>query len=118
MRDARPGLQAQPSRASARISAYATGDSNGGGIVNAGRKWPAEWREYADPVSGARVRQLTDHRGHSCHLYFTNPGWHDGGRRLLFGSDRHNRCNARRQPRGAHTSSAATSRPLRARRAA
>jgi oligogalacturonide lyase len=62
--------------------------------VKAGRNWPAECREYEDPVSGARVRRLTNHRGHSCHLYFTNPGWYDGGRRLLFGSDRHDRCNA------------------------
>jgi oligogalacturonide lyase len=46
-----------------------------------------------DPKSGARVRRLTDHKGHSYHLYFTNPGWWDGGRRLLFGSDRNNRAN-------------------------
>jgi len=61
--------------------------------MGAGRVWPAEWREYADPVTGATVRQLTDYLGHSHHLYFTNPGWHDGGRRMLFGSDRENRTN-------------------------
>jgi len=59
----------------------------------AGRKWPHEWSEYEDPRSGARVRRLTDYKGHSHHLYFTNPGWWDGGRRLLFGSDRENRSN-------------------------
>jgi len=58
-----------------------------------GRVWPAEWREYEDPTSGVAVRQLTDYKGHSHHLYFTNPGWWDGGRRLLFGSDRGNRSN-------------------------
>ncbi len=59
----------------------------------AGRIWAVEWRDYEDPVSGASVRQLTDHKGHSHHLYFTNPGWWDAGRRLLFGSDRQNRSN-------------------------
>lgn len=55
--------------------------------------WPVEWRDYEDPLSGVTVRQLTDYKGHSHHLYFTNPGWWDGGRRLLFGSDRENRTN-------------------------
>ena len=58
--------------------------------MTAGRRWPPEWRDYSDPISGAAVRQLTDYKGHSHHLYFTNPGWHDDGRRLLFGSDRGN----------------------------
>jgi oligogalacturonide lyase len=39
------------------------------------------------------MRQLTNYKGHSHHLYFTNPGWFDGGRRLLFGSDRMGRTN-------------------------
>ncbi len=57
------------------------------------RAWPAEWTEYEDLASGVRVRQLTDYLGHSHHLYFTNPGWYDEGRRLLFGSDRENASN-------------------------
>jgi oligogalacturonide lyase len=61
--------------------------------MSIGRIWPAERSEYADPVSGARVRRLTDYKGHSHHLYFTNPGWYDGGRRLLLSSDRGNRTN-------------------------
>ncbi|MGD2173946.1 MAG: oligogalacturonate lyase family protein [Candidatus Brocadiaceae bacterium] len=61
--------------------------------MDAGRKWPAECQDYGDPLSGAHVRQLTDYMGHSYHLYFTNPGWWDEGRRLLFGSDRENRSN-------------------------
>ncbi len=61
--------------------------------MTAGEKWPAETSEYEDPTSGVTVRQLTDHKGHSHHLYFTNPGWHDGARRMLFGSDRMNRSN-------------------------
>ena len=54
----------------------------------AGRLFPAVEREYGDPETGARVRQLTDFAAHSNHLYFTNDGWYDGGRRLLFNSDR------------------------------
>lgn len=48
---------------------------------------------YADPDSGVPVTQLTDYKGHSHHFYFTNPGWYDNGRRLLFSSDRNNRTN-------------------------
>jgi oligogalacturonide lyase len=58
-----------------------------------GQVFAPEWKEYADPNSGVTVRQLTDYKGHSHHLYFTNPGWYDAGRRLLFGSDRGNRTN-------------------------
>jgi len=58
-----------------------------------GRVWPAEWKTLEDPVSRVEVRQLSDYKGHSHHLYFTNPGWYDGGRKLLFGSDRQNRTN-------------------------
>lgn len=55
--------------------------------------WPSERSVFEDRKTGARVTQLTAHRGHSHHLYFTNPGWHDQGRRLVFGSDRFNRTN-------------------------
>src|SRR6185503_3778150 len=52
-----------------------------------------ETRVFTDPQTGVRVRQLTDYKAHSHHLYFTNPGWYDGGKKLLFGSDRCNRTN-------------------------
>jgi len=52
-----------------------------------------ECKTYPDPLSGVEVTQLTDYKGHSHHLYFTNPGWYAGGRKLLFGSDRNNRTN-------------------------
>lgn len=58
-----------------------------------GETFPSESRTFQDPDTGAQIRQLTDHRAHSHHLYFTNPGWYDGGRRLLFGSDRRNGVN-------------------------
>ncbi len=61
--------------------------------MSAGRIWPAEWRDYRDLRTGVTVRQLTDYKGHSHHLYFTNPGWYDGGRRLICASDRENRTN-------------------------
>lgn len=48
----------------------------------------AEWTEQRDRKSGLRVKQLTNYKAHSHHLYFTNTGWYDGGRKLLFGSDR------------------------------
>lgn len=54
---------------------------------------PDERRTYRDSDSGLEVTQLTDHRCHSHHFYFTNPGWYAGGRKLLVSSDRHNRTN-------------------------
>jgi hypothetical protein len=53
-----------------------------------GETFEAEWLSFADPETGVEIRQLTNHKGHSHPLYFTNPGWYDGGRRLLFGSVR------------------------------
>ncbi len=52
-----------------------------------------EKKTYKDPCSGLSVTQLTDYKGHSHHFYFTNPGWYEDGRKLLFGSDRENRTN-------------------------
>jgi oligogalacturonide lyase len=52
-----------------------------------------EWKSYQDPISGVTVQQLTNYKGHSHHFYFTNPGWYDQGRKLLFSSDRNNRTN-------------------------
>ncbi|MGH7145619.1 MAG: oligogalacturonate lyase family protein [Planctomycetota bacterium] len=62
-------------------------------MSNAGRIWKSELSTIKDRVSGLPVRRLTDHLCHSHHLYFTNPGWWDGGRRLLFASDRGNATN-------------------------
>ncbi len=52
-----------------------------------------EKKIFKDPVSGVDVTQYTDYKGHSHHLYFTNPGWYDDGRRLLIASDRNNKSN-------------------------
>jgi oligogalacturonide lyase len=58
-----------------------------------GEVFAPEWATIEDLHTGIAIRQLTNYKGHSHHLYFTNPGWYDGGRRLLFGSDRGNRTN-------------------------
>jgi len=60
---------------------------------NTGRKWPSELTIYQDPISGARVRQLTHYMGHSSHFYFTYPCWYDNGHKIIFFSDRGNRTN-------------------------
>lgn len=54
----------------------------------AGRTVSARTTVETDPASGVRVRRLTDALSHSHHLYFPQSGWFDGGRRLVFGSDR------------------------------
>src|SRR5713226_5992677 len=61
--------------------------------TNEGKKWASELHEYQDPVSGARVRQLTNYRGHSNSSYFTYPCWYDDGRKIMLASDRENRTN-------------------------
>jgi oligogalacturonide lyase len=59
----------------------------------AGDVSPPEGRTYQDPETGVTVRQLTDRRCHSHHLYFTNSGLWDDGRRLVIGSDRNEARN-------------------------
>ncbi len=51
---------------------------------------PTERIIYSDAQTGVEVVQLTNHRCHSNHLYFTNSGWFDTGKKLLFVSDRNN----------------------------
>lgn len=58
-----------------------------------GQRWPAEWSRYRDRFTGIEVLQLTNYKTHSWHLYFTEDGWYDGGRKLLFFSDRNNSTN-------------------------
>ncbi|WP_235338440.1 oligogalacturonate lyase family protein [Paenibacillus wulumuqiensis] len=58
-----------------------------------GTIWAPERKQYDDPLTGVQVHQLTDYRGHSRHLHFTQNGLYDEGRRLLFVSDRDNSAN-------------------------
>lgn len=58
-----------------------------------GDTFPSEAHQFEDPVTGVTITRLTDHKAHSHHTYFTNPGWYDEGRSLLFASDRGNATN-------------------------
>jgi len=62
-------------------------------MTNKGKIWKSEMTDYEDHRTGVTVRQLTNYRAHSHHLYFTNPGWYDNGRKLIIGSDRDNATN-------------------------
>ena len=48
---------------------------------------------YVDSGSGRMVHRLTNYRGHSNHLYFTDPCWANGGRSFVFVSDRDGTSN-------------------------
>ncbi|MGW5361142.1 oligogalacturonate lyase family protein [Actinopolymorpha pittospori] len=58
-----------------------------------GEVFAPEWHEVEDLETGVKSRQLTDHKAHSHHLYFTNSGWYDDNQRLLFASDRGGAAN-------------------------
>ncbi len=58
-----------------------------------GRTFASEAFATNDADTGLRVVRLTSYRCHNHHLYFTNPGWWDDGRRLLFASERNNQPN-------------------------
>ncbi|MFS0725777.1 oligogalacturonate lyase family protein [Paenibacillus sp. 1P07SE] len=58
-----------------------------------GKIWPSEAKVHKDRVTGVSVRQLTDYKTHSHHFYFTESGWYDEERRVLFFSDRGNSTN-------------------------
>src|SRR5690242_18889990 len=53
-----------------------------------GRKYAPEWRDYQDPLTGRRVRQLTDSPAEDYHLYFYNPSVTPDGKYLIFISER------------------------------
>ncbi|HTL52967.1 MAG TPA: oligogalacturonate lyase family protein [Planctomycetota bacterium] len=57
------------------------------------RRTKSESSISKDLATGLPVRRLTNFLSHSHHLYFTNPGWWDGGKRLVFASDRGNSTN-------------------------
>lgn len=49
--------------------------------------FPAELHEYADPITGARVKRLTGADTHSHHLYFTASSYTKNGH-IVIGSER------------------------------
>ncbi|PWU67919.1 oligogalacturonate lyase family protein [Gracilibacillus dipsosauri] len=58
-----------------------------------GKEWQPEWRKFQDRITGISTLQLTSYTGHSHHFYFTENGWYDEGRKLLFCSDRNNKTD-------------------------
>ena len=56
--------------------------------MTVGQTYAPEWREYQDPLTGRRVRQLTDSPAEDYHLYFYNPTVTPNGRYLIFLSER------------------------------
>lgn len=61
--------------------------------MTVGRIWKDEPYRYQDPHSGREVIQLTNYRGHSNHLYFTDPCWIKDNKSFIFTSDRENCSN-------------------------
>src|SRR5215208_7090121 len=59
-----------------------------GVCMTVGRTYAPEWREYKDPLTRRRVRQLTDSPAEDYHLYFYNPCVTPDGRYLIFISER------------------------------
>ena len=53
-----------------------------------GRVYPPEWRDYSDPLTGRRVRQLTNSFAEDYHLYFYNPSVTPNRKYLIFLSER------------------------------
>ncbi len=56
--------------------------------MTAGKTYEPEWREYQDPLTGRKVRQLTDSDAEDYHLYFYNPSVTPDGKYLVFYSER------------------------------
>lgn len=56
--------------------------------MTVGRTYSPEWRDYLDPLTGRRVRQLTNSSAEDYHLYFYNPSVTSDGKYLIFISER------------------------------
>jgi oligogalacturonide lyase len=56
--------------------------------MTVGQIYPPEWRDYQDPLTGRRVRQLTNSAAEDYHLYFYNPSVTPDGKYLIFLSER------------------------------
>src|ERR1044071_7013445 len=69
-------------------SARVVGRGPTGVCMTVGTTYAAEWRDYSDPFTGRRVRQLTDSPAENYHLYFYNPSITPDGKYLIFISER------------------------------
>ncbi len=56
--------------------------------MTVGRIYAPEWRDSTDPLTGRRVRQLTNSTAEDYHLYFYNPSITPDGEYLIFISER------------------------------
>ena len=56
--------------------------------MTVGKTYASEWRDFLDPLTGRRVRQLTDSSAEDYHLYFYNPSTSSDGKYLVFISER------------------------------
>lgn len=56
--------------------------------MTSGRLYAPEWHEYQDPLTGRRVRQLTNSPAENYHLYFYNSSDTPDGKYLIFLSER------------------------------
>jgi len=61
--------------------------------MTVGRTYAPEWRDYLDPLTLRRVRQLTDSAAEDYHLYFYNPSITPDGKYLIFISERTGESN-------------------------
>ncbi len=66
-----------------------------------GQTHPAESRVFDDPKTGARIRQVTDHRSIHHHPFFIIPAYDDAMERLIFVSHRSGRPEIFAEERGA-----------------
>src|SRR5919106_3153756 len=76
---------------SARCVANCSGVIGGrpiGVCMTVGRTYAPEWRDYLDPLTGRRVRQLTDSPAEDYHFYFYNPSITPDVKYLIFSSER------------------------------
>jgi hypothetical protein len=53
-----------------------------------GKRYPAEWKRFADPLTGREITQFTSSCATDQHPYFTGPAVTADGSRLVFISDR------------------------------
>ncbi|HEX9330490.1 MAG TPA: hypothetical protein VF896_01305, partial [Anaerolineales bacterium] len=56
--------------------------------MTVGTTYAPERRDYLDPLTGRRVRQLTDSPAEDYHLYFYNPAITPDGKYVIFFSER------------------------------
>lgn len=61
--------------------------------MEVGQVWKDGVFEYKDSYSGRWIKQLTNYKGHSRPLYFTDRYWTEDGKSFVFASDREGHSN-------------------------